>query len=66
MGRLSWQGHHTDGSTFAMRGVIILTVRDDLITEARLYVEPVERDDQGIDASVETLYRPPPGARDAT
>jgi ketosteroid isomerase-like protein len=61
-GELSWHGHHTDGSTFAMRGVIVLTLRDDLIAEARLYVEPVERDHQDIDASVETLYRPPPDA----
>lgn len=58
-GELSWHGHHTDGSVFAMRGVIVLTVRDDLIAEARLYVEPVDPGDEDIEAAVETLYRPP-------
>lgn len=56
---VDWRGHHTDGSIFAMRGVIIATIRDDLIAAARLYVEPVELDDEDIDASVEELYRPP-------
>lgn len=58
-GELSWHGHHTDGSVFAMRGVIVLTARDDLIAEARLYVEPVDPGDEDIEAAVETLYRPP-------
>jgi hypothetical protein len=42
-----------------MRGVIIASVRDDLITEARLYMEPVDRADHDIEASVAQLYRPP-------
>ncbi|MFC4784594.1 nuclear transport factor 2 family protein [Nocardioides sp. MAHUQ-72] len=58
-GEVDWQGRHTDGEPFAMRGVIIATVRDDLIAEARLYVEPVERDAGDIAAAVEQLYRPP-------
>lgn len=58
-GEFAWDGTHTDGTPFAMRGVIIVTVRDGLITEARLYMEPVERSAQDIDAAVQQLYRPP-------
>jgi hypothetical protein len=58
-GEVDWRGHHTDGSTFAMRGVIILTIHDDRIAAGRLYVEPVEDSDGDIEASVEELYRPP-------
>ena len=35
-GEFDWRGHHTDGSKFCMRGVIIATIRDDRIAEARL------------------------------
>jgi ketosteroid isomerase-like protein len=58
-GEVDWRGHHTDGSPFAMRGVIIATIRDDRIAAARLYVEPVERHGADIDTAVEQLYRPP-------
>jgi len=58
-GEVDWRGHHTDGSPFAMRGVIIATIRDDRIAAGRLYVEPVEHNDADIDAAVEQLYRPP-------
>jgi hypothetical protein len=58
-GEVSWRGHHTDGSRFAMCGVIVATIRDDLIASARLYVEPVEESGEDIDAAVEQLYRPP-------
>lgn len=58
-GEFDWQGQHSDGSPFAMRGVIIVTVRDDLIAGARLYMEPVDRTDQDIEAAVEELSRPP-------
>ena len=57
-GEFDWQGQHSDGSPFAMRGVIIVKVRDDLIAEGRLYMEPVERTGQDIAAAVEELYRP--------
>ena len=60
-GEVDWRGHHQDGSTFAMRGVLILTIRDDLIAEGRLYVEPVEDSGDGIRAAVDELYRPPLG-----
>jgi ketosteroid isomerase-like protein len=58
-GEVDWHGHHVDGSAFAMRGVIVATVRDDRIAAARLYVEPVEAGPEGIDEAVQELYRPP-------
>ena len=57
-GEFDWRGHHADGSTFAMRGVIVATVRDDLIAAARLYMEPVEQVEQDIVAAVEEISRP--------
>jgi hypothetical protein len=59
-GEWSWRGHHLDGSPFAMGGVTILVVRDRLIAEARLYMEPVETDGGDITAAVQELYKPPP------
>ena len=61
-GEWDWRGHHTDGSAFAMRGITILVVRDDLIAEARLYMEPVEVAGGDIDEAVRDLYKPPSGA----
>ena len=58
-GEVDWQGHHTDGSAFAMRGVIIATIDDGRIAAARLYVEPVEHSGTDIEAAVEELYRAP-------
>jgi len=58
-GEVDWSGHHVDGSTFAMRGIIIATIHDDLIAAARLYVEPVEQSGTGIEDAVTSLYRPP-------
>lgn len=60
-GEWDWHGRHTDGSAFAMRGVTILTVRDGLIADMRLYLEPVDTAGGDIDAAVQDLYRPPPG-----
>ena len=60
-GEWSWSGHHVDGSPFAMRGVTIFVVRDGLVTEGRLYMEPVEAGGGDIAAAVQELYRPPPG-----
>lgn len=57
-GEWSWDGHHVDGSAFAMRGVTILVVRDGLIAEARLYMEPVNEDGGDIEATVKELYKP--------
>lgn len=58
-GEFDWRGHHTDGSPFAMRGVIIVTVRDGQIAAGRLYMEPVDQGEDNIDAAVEQLYRAP-------
>lgn len=61
-GEWSWQGHHLDGSPFAMRGITILVVRDGLIAEGRLYMEPVEADGGDIETAVQELYKPPSGS----
>jgi ketosteroid isomerase-like protein len=58
-GEVDWRGHHVDGSSFAMRGVIIATVREGLVASARLYVEPVEDGGTVIEEAVEQLFRPP-------
>jgi SnoaL-like domain len=58
-GEVDWRGHHADGSPFAMRGVIIATIRNDQIEAGRLYIEPVEQSGAGIDTAIEELYRPP-------
>lgn len=51
-----WDGHHADGSEFAVRGVIVAGLRDDgLIQWMRLYVEPVERDSAAIEEAVQQL-----------
>jgi ketosteroid isomerase-like protein len=60
-GEWLWQGHHVDGSPFAMRGVTILVVRDCLIAEGRLYLEPVDAEGGDIEAAVQELYKPPSG-----
>lgn len=57
-GELDWRGRYRDGSPFAMRGVVILTIRDHLIAEGRLYMEPVDQGGDDIDAAVEELYKP--------
>ena len=58
-GEWAWQGHHADGSPFAMRGVIILVVRDGLVVEGRLYMEPVESGGADIRAAVQERFKPP-------
>ena len=58
-GEVDWHGRHADGSPFAMRGVVIMTIRDGRIAAGRLYVEPVEHSGADIEAAVEQLYRPP-------
>ena len=63
-GEWSWQGHHLDGSLFAMRGVTILVMRGGLVAEGRLYMEPVETGGGDIGAAVQELYKPPPLSSD--
>lgn len=58
-GEWDGHGHHADGSPFAMRGVTIRVLRDGLVSEGRLYMEPVEVDGGDIDDAVEQLYKPP-------
>ena len=54
-----WRGHHTDGSPFEMRGTTIMGLtQDGLVAEARLYMEPVERDGAAIEETVQQLARP--------
>jgi ketosteroid isomerase-like protein len=61
-GEWHWYGHHVDGSPFAMRGVTVFVVRDGLIAEGRLYMEPVDTEGGDIEAAVQELYKPPPDA----
>jgi hypothetical protein len=63
-GEWNWEGHHMDGSVFAMRGITIFVVRDGLVAEGRLYMEPVEADGGDIAAAVQELYKPPPQSSD--
>ncbi len=65
-GEWNWNGHHVDGSPFAMRGVTILVVREGLVAAGRLYMEPVQVDDGDIKAAVEELYRPAPAAHSSS
>ena len=58
LGEWHWHGTHADGSPFAMRGVIVIGVQDDLIAWARLYMEPVEQGGGTIDEMVQETYRP--------
>jgi len=58
-GEWDWRGQHADGSPFAMRGVIVLESRDELVAQARLYLEPVDVGDDDIDHAVQNLYSPP-------
>ena len=59
IGEWRWSGNHTDGTPFAMRGVIVLGVEDEQIAWGRLYMDAVEADGGGIDQMVQETYRPP-------
>jgi ketosteroid isomerase-like protein len=63
-GEWHWRGHHRDGSEFRMRGVTILVVREGLVAEGRLYMEPVEVGGAEIEEAVEQLFQPPPAPAD--
>ena len=47
-----WRGTQADGTPLDMAGVIVAGVRDGRLSWARLYVEPVEQDGEGIEAAV--------------
>jgi limonene-1,2-epoxide hydrolase len=52
----AWDGHHTDGSDFAMRGCIVAGHGEDgAIVWQRLYMEPVEKDSAAIEEAVQKL-----------
>jgi ketosteroid isomerase-like protein len=53
-----WSGTYTDGTPFAMRGVIILELRGDQIAEGRLYMEAVDQQQSSINEAVKELYQP--------
>ena len=59
MGEWHWSGTHTDGSPFAMCGVIVMGVEGQRIAWARLYMDVVERDGADINQMVREIYRSP-------
>jgi ketosteroid isomerase-like protein len=50
-----WRGTHADGTPLDMVGVIVCGVRDERMSWARLYLEPVEQAGAGIDAAVRQI-----------
>jgi ketosteroid isomerase-like protein len=50
-----WAGTRGDGSPLDMAGVMVLGVRDGRIAWGRLYIEPVEAQEEGIDAAVRKM-----------
>jgi ketosteroid isomerase-like protein len=56
-----WQlsGTRRDGSAHEMRGVIIFGVDGELISTARFYLEPVERQSGTVDDAVRRAVTPP-------
>jgi ketosteroid isomerase-like protein len=50
-----WRGTHADGSRLDMAGVIIFGVQAERIAWARLYIEPVEQEGEGIEAAVRDM-----------
>jgi hypothetical protein len=46
------RGTRPDGSEHRLRGVIVFTVGGDVITAARLFLEPVDHADLNVDAAV--------------
>ena len=59
MGEWHWSGTHTDGSPFAMCGVIVMGVEGQRIAWGRLYMDVVERDGADINQMVREIYRSP-------
>lgn len=50
-----WTGTRQDGSILDMVGVIIVGVREGRIAWGRLYIEPVQEGDEGIDEAVQRM-----------
>jgi ketosteroid isomerase-like protein len=56
-GDLAWteiemRGRRRDGSAHVLRGVIVFTARDELIREARFYLEPLDEASGDVEAAV--------------
>jgi len=58
IGEWRWRGTHTDGSPFAMEGVIVTGVQGNQIAWGRLYMETIEQGGVDIDEMVKETYRP--------
>ncbi len=52
------RGTRPDGSRHLMRGVVIFGVADGLADWARFYLEPVQEDDEDVDAAVRRQVKP--------
>jgi ketosteroid isomerase-like protein len=50
-----WDGTQEDGTRLEMAGVIVMGLRDGQIAHARLYVEPIQRRGEGIEAAVDEM-----------
>jgi limonene-1,2-epoxide hydrolase len=50
-----WTGTQTDGGIFEWCGVTVMQIQDGRIVAGRLYMEPVEREGQDIDATVSEM-----------
>jgi ketosteroid isomerase-like protein len=48
----AWTGTRRDGAHHEMRGVTVTSIREGVIGRARFFMEPVVRDEVGIDAAV--------------
>jgi ketosteroid isomerase-like protein len=54
---IHWTGTKADGLPFEERGVILMGIRDGRVAWGRLYVDEVEREGAGIDATVRHMVR---------
>ena len=54
------RGTRRDGAPHLLRGVIVFGIRDDLISSARFYLEPVVDDGVGVDEVVTRSLQPQP------
>jgi ketosteroid isomerase-like protein len=59
---IEWEhrGTRPDGSPHLMRGVVIFSVRDSVITSARFFLEPVDEGGDSVDAAVRRQVSPGP------
>ena len=59
IGEWHWRGTYTDGSPFAMRGVMVIGVEGEQIAWARVYMDAIADDGATIEEMVTEVYRPP-------